>query len=370
MNGISTSRPSIVRGNVTNPTETTAASPVHRFSFSKGALRLLDLGHLSAVDLHRAYLGLAEAQGESDPPLLILASAEDHLSVGAAQGVGAELDREACVAAGIPVVQRPLGGGTVWVDRRHLNYFLVLPRQTGIRRPAEAMARFAPILCAWHRSFGLDVRLVGDQDFWLDRQKLGGTGAASIGCSLVLGGSLLLDGDWGGFVRCIAAPSADYRVALRRILEESLGSWARHLPRLPAREALGAALREALAAAGWDPQVEDAPRAREVQAMAQAELEAADWQQPGRRRVAHGIKIKNGSFLTERHWPDGSFLRVWTEAGRYRRVWCSAWSQDGARAMAGLERQAALQFLEHSLDREDARLWQARLEATAVWAED
>jgi len=332
-------------------------------------LRLLDLGHLSAEELHRAYLGLAEAQGEADPPLLVLASAEDHLSVGAAQVVGAELDRAACSAIGIPVVQRPLGGGTVWVDRRHLNYFLVLPRRAGIQRPTQVMAYFGPVLCAWHRHFGLDVRSVADRDFWLGHQKLGGTGAATIGRSLVLGGSLLLHGDWTTFVRCVAAPSADFRTELRHALEESLGSWAHHLVHIPSRAALREALLQILVAEGWRPYLEDGPSAAERLHMARAELESPDWEQPARRRVAHGIKIKNDSFLTERHWPDGSVLRVWTEDGRYRRIFCNVWPKACAAAMIGRRWEATGPLLERFLDRDSARLWQGRLDSTAVWTE-
>jgi len=369
MSGISISPLSIARGIVTAPTEAAAPPSPTSAASSAGALRLLDLGHLSAQALHRSYLGFAEAQGRDDPPALILASADDHLSVGAAQGVGAELDREACRAAGIPVVQRPLGGGTVWVDRRHLNYFLVMPHGTGLRRPTQVLELLGPVLCAWHRYFGLDVRLVGHQDFWLGQRKLGGTGAASIGGSLVLGGSLLLDGDWRAFVGCIAAPSTGFRRELERALEESLAVWTHLLPRLPTRAELRQALLHALAAAGWDPRVEAGPNAAERLAMASAELEAPDWQQPGRRRVAHGIKIKDRSFLTERHWSDGSFLRVWTEDGSYRRVSCSAWPEDCATALTGCGRDAALVALARCLDRDRAQLWRARLEATAVWTE-
>ncbi|MBU2825347.1 lipoate--protein ligase family protein, partial [Acidithiobacillus ferrooxidans] len=75
------------------------------------SIRLLHLGKLGPEALHRAYAGLAEAQGEPDMPILLLAQSDAHLSLGAAQGPGAELDRRACEQLDIPVLRRPLGGG-------------------------------------------------------------------------------------------------------------------------------------------------------------------------------------------------------------------------------------------------------------------
>ncbi|MHB8236346.1 MAG: lipoate--protein ligase family protein, partial [Acidithiobacillus ferrivorans] len=59
-------------------------------------IRLIHLGMLAPEALHRAYVGLAEAQGEQDVPILLLARSAAHLSLGAAQGPAAELDRSAC----------------------------------------------------------------------------------------------------------------------------------------------------------------------------------------------------------------------------------------------------------------------------------
>nr|MBU2813245.1 lipoate--protein ligase family protein [Acidithiobacillus ferruginosus] len=72
------------------------------------SIRLLHLGKLGPEALHRAYAGLAE---EQDMPILLLAQSDAHLSLGAAQGPGAELDRRACERLGIPVLRRALGGG-------------------------------------------------------------------------------------------------------------------------------------------------------------------------------------------------------------------------------------------------------------------
>ncbi|MCL4524962.1 MAG: hypothetical protein M1492_00410 [Gammaproteobacteria bacterium] len=95
------------------------------------SIRLLHLGKLDPEALHRAYAGLAEAQQAQDAPILLLAQSDAHLSLGAAQGPGAELDRLACERLGIPVLRRSLGGGRGVGGPRPVELFLYFPHGGG-----------------------------------------------------------------------------------------------------------------------------------------------------------------------------------------------------------------------------------------------
>ncbi len=333
--------------------------------------RRLDLGLLDPLGLHAGYAGMAEAQAAGAIPMVLLARSGGHLSLGAAQGAAAELDAAACRRHGVLVLRRSLGGGTVWVDARQLNYFFLFPAGSGPARPAAAFSLVAPLVEAVHHVFGLPVAGTGGQDFWCRGRKIGGTGAATLGHTLVLGGSFLLDFAETAFTRCVAAPSPGFREWLGEALAGSLTSWAGEGVGGVAASAVAEAFWAALAAQGWRLQP-SAPSAAEEAAMAEAreELGDLDWGEDARRRVPNGIKLKAGAFLTERHWDGGQWLRVWTDAGRFRRVAGSAFPAVLAEGLKGLApedgRFAAL--LDQTLGGE-APLWRERLLVTAVWAD-
>ena len=333
-------------------------------------IRLIHLGMLAPEALHRAYVGLAEAQDEQDAPILLLARSRAHLSLGAAQGPAAELDRVACERLGIPVVLRGLGGGLVWVDPGQLNYFFIFPAAAGIRRAPDLFVRIAPWVIAMHAHFGLTVEARNGHDFWCQGRKIGGTGAATIGHSLVLGGSFILEARWTSFVDCVAAPSEGFRAWLAEALQEGLCSWSQLLDRAVEPEAVLEACPALLAEAGWALALPTRPRAVESRAMAQADLEEVDWEQPVRRRVPAGIKLKADTFLTERRWSDGHWLRVWTENGAFRRVACSAWPTEQGERWAGLRPDSGrLHERLRDIARSEASLWGERLRETAVWTD-
>ncbi|WP_414039915.1 biotin/lipoate A/B protein ligase family protein [Acidithiobacillus sp. M4-SHS-6] len=331
-------------------------------------LRVISLGVLSPELLHKTYMGLAEAQGDDDPPVLLLAQSEAHLSLGAAQSAGAELDRAACAGLGVPVLQRALGGGLVWVDRGQLNYFFIFPKAQAIRRAPELFERIAPWIMALHARFGLQVEARDGHDFWCTGKKISGTGAATIGRSLVLGGSVMLQIDWQKFVDCVAAPSTGFRLWLAEALQDSLWTWSRLLRQVPSAEDIRGAFPGVLESCDVQVTCSSALRPTEQQAVCAAELEEPEWEVPAARRVPAGIKIKAKAFLTERHWPDGACLRIWTESGCFRKVAASAWSECQCRVFTGLsaDSQAFTSALQQ-LAGDAFDLWSARFAEIAIW---
>jgi lipoate-protein ligase A len=87
------------------------------------------LVHDGVADDQAANLALEEALARARPrsPLLRLWQNECCLVIGRAQRVSREVNLAACAAAGIPVLRRSSGGGTVYQDLGNLNITLAVP---------------------------------------------------------------------------------------------------------------------------------------------------------------------------------------------------------------------------------------------------
>lgn len=278
-------------------------------------LRLLQLGSVAPLDLHAAYVGLAESvtAGDRTGWLVLGRSAAGHVALGASQYADAELDLHACREADVPVIQRPLGGGTVWVDDAQLCVFFVLPGSTA--RDA-VFTRCLGVLAGAYERLGLRVEQIGGQDIWCAGAKLLGSGGATIGNAQVFGASFLERFDARAFARCVAAPSPGFRAWLGELLNGAMTDLARLGVR--ASEAQLVDALRASCAEHWRlvDAVPDEP------ALAAMQLAARELAEPletgGRRLVRGGIKLNRRTYLLE----DGAvpWIRVVWQAGRLERA--------------------------------------------------
>ncbi|QKT04561.1 lipoate--protein ligase family protein [Ectothiorhodospiraceae bacterium 2226] len=293
--------------------------------------RWLDLGELDAAALHGAYAGLAEAQAPDAPPLLVWARCrEPHLCLGASQGLSAEIDAQACRAEQVPVLRRPLGGGTVWVDHDQCCVFMIWPKHVAPARHGELFERaLAPMRAVFH-AYGLAAERVGVSDLWLGERKLLGSGAATLGGSMVFGSSFLLDFPVARFARLMRAPSETYRAWLAEELARGMTTWSAHAP-APAASDLAQCLRtEVERALGWT-SVSDQPTAAERIAMQEAAAEAVEDLEQGAALVENGIKINHHSYLIETRDAAGA-LRLVLRHGRIARLACEPRAAEVERA--------------------------------------
>lgn len=296
------------------------------------ALRLLNLGRVSPLQLHAAYTGLAEALGADDRSgwLLLARSDRGHIALGASQYADAELDLDACRTAGVPVIQRRLGGGTVWVDDSQLCVFFIVPAAAGGAREAF-FADCLGVLCGTFSRLGLEVERIGGQDIWCRGAKLLGSGGATIGAAQVFGASLLERFDARRFAGCVAAPSAEYRAWLGELLERGMTDLSR-LGVRAAESELVDALRTS-SESRW-PVIEGVLDEASRRAVAEAAEELSEpLEAGGKRLVSNGIKINRHTYLLE----DAS-------APWLRLVWC-----DGVLERAAAEDVEADRVLRHCL---------------------
>jgi lipoate-protein ligase A len=283
-------------------------------------LRLLNLGRVPPLQLHAAYTGLAEVMSADETVgwLLLARSASGHVALGASQYADAELDMSACRAAGVPVIQRRLGGGTVWVDDEQLCVFFIVPSATSGAREVF-FTDCLDALCGVFERLGLEVERVGEQDIWCDGAKLLGSGGATIGSAQVFGASVLERFDARRFAACVASPSTEFRVWLSELLERGMTDLSRlgvQVEEAGLVEALGASCAER-----W--QIEAGmldESARRAMASAAEELDEP-LETGGRRLVRNGIKINRHIYLLENAqtpwlrlvWRDGVLERAAAE---------------------------------------------------------
>ncbi|MEF8792795.1 lipoate--protein ligase family protein [Thiohalorhabdus sp.] len=287
--------------------------------------RWLDAGRLAPFDLHAFYHGIAYALNPGDDPVLIWGRADRaHISLGPHQDAATELALDGDGrAAGMEVVRRETGGGSVLVAPDQWVYAFVVPRRSCPGRPQDLYGQLLPAVETAYARFGLTVTRRGPNDLWCDDRKIAGTGMATMGEALVLVGSFLMGFDAERFAAAVDCPSPVFRRFLAAGLAEAVAPWTACAPP-PGRNLLRCALR--LGAArdlGWVV-TPDRPGERERAAIAEARADLLDpdwrWERQGRRAVAEGIKLKADSFLTERTVSGVGRVTVQTEAGRIRRL--------------------------------------------------
>lgn len=331
--------------------------------------RWIDLGDVEPRRLHASYAGLALAQGPEAAPIVVWGRADRaHICLGQSQYAEAELDLVACAAAGVPVLQRPLGGGTVLVDGDQYCFFLIVPRAWPQARPAQIFAYGLKPVVATYQALGLAAEIAGRSDIWHAGTKIAGSGAASLGQSLVLGGSFVLRFPHALFARLVRAPSPGFRDWLAQALPHGFKAWESWGP-APSADRLRAGFRAGIGSElGWTLS-DSAPDAAERAAIDEALVELDQLETVGERRlVRNGIKLNAGSYLTEDEG-DGGWLRVLTEDGRVARVAAGDVAINRAlQACVGLRPEAAVlaRALAGGLPPDPAGRWARRLAEAAV----
>lgn len=230
---------------------------------------------------------------ERSDPVLLWGRASAHVCLGQSQDAGRELSP----AVDLPVVRRPLGGGTVWIDENQLVYALIMPLRRAPSRPADWSAWALRPAVATFRHFGLEV-VQHHEDLWLGGRKIAGSGSATIGGSAVIASSFLLRFPRARFAACIAG-SPEFRGWLTEALASTLTDWSEHAP-LRAEVQLRAIFYGAVGQLlGWRLQPA-ALSAAESAAIDGMMSDVHDDDCTSRRMHPDGIKLNADSHLVER----------------------------------------------------------------------
>lgn len=260
-------------------------------------LKIYEADRQKPYRLHAIYTGIAASSRSDDTPwLIMMRSDRGHIALGASQYADAELDLAYCRARNIPVIQRPLGGGAVWVDQHQLCLFFVFPKGCGPLSHTALFDSCLGLLVEAYKQIGLNVERKGGQDLWCKGRKILGSGAATIGQSMVFGASILESFDVKNFVSCMNTPSSDFKTWLETSITENMADLC--FFGVNGTTNFVSALRT-VCQTRWE-SISALPSAQQMQAVVAAEHELREpLDTGGKRMVPGGIKVRHGTYLLE-----------------------------------------------------------------------
>jgi lipoate-protein ligase A len=189
-------------------------------------IRLLDLGPVSPLRSQALYHGLAEAMDDGSPDTIaVLRPSAPYFCVGYHQTAAGELDLAWCRRNGYPVIQRRIGGGTVFLDPSQLFYQCVFHRSRAPFDVAAIYRRFLTPAVRALQALGLPAALEAINEIEVGGRRIAGTGGGQIGNAVVVVGNFLFDFPAEVMARAWRVPSPEFR----RLAEDGL---RRHLATL------------------------------------------------------------------------------------------------------------------------------------------
>ncbi|MDH5397824.1 MAG: lipoate--protein ligase family protein [Cyclobacteriaceae bacterium] len=187
--------------------------------------RLVDAGEVNYLRSQGIYHGLGHAMSGNTPNTVVLCDPVGaYMCAGFFQDPRHELDLEYCKAAGLPVIRRETGGGTVYIDHNQL--FVQWIFQPGILPPRvdQRFQWFIKPLVETYKFFGIDAYYHPVNDVHVAGKKIVGTGAATIGNADVVTGNFIFDFDFDKMTRALNVPDEYFRQWIKEGLDGFLTS--------------------------------------------------------------------------------------------------------------------------------------------------
>lgn len=213
-------------------------------------VRVLDLGMVSPLRSQTVYHAAGYAMHEGTPNTVILVStSHPYVSIGYHQDVEQEIDQECCHSLGLPIIRREVGGGAVYLDSGQIFVQWVFHPGDLPRSLEERLALYVRPIVETYHALGVPAYLRPVNDIHVDGKKIGGTGAAQMGLSEVIIGSLMLTFDKATMARVLKVSSEKMRDKVFESLEHYMTTLAEQLGQVPNREAVQQRYLEQCAAA-------------------------------------------------------------------------------------------------------------------------
>ncbi len=289
-------------------------------------MRHIDLGTVTPHRSMAVFHAIANAAGVDDEITLVTVRPDKaFVSVGYHQLASREVRVNYCRELGIPISRRMTGGGTVLLDSDQIFWHLILPgAHVAIRDLYQALM---PAPVNTYRKMGIEAEMRPLNDIVARAKKIGGTGAATIGSSLVFVGSLMFDFDRSLMAQVLNVPSEKFRDKTIQSLKDYMTTIKDELgDRSPSKEVAVSMLAEEFAELlgssvhpGCMTEAEESECARYESFLFEPSFvfQHEGWFEP-RLTIHYGVYLYEGLHKT----PDGLVRVIWLEKDhRFERVW-------------------------------------------------
>ncbi len=279
-------------------------------------IRLLDFGHVGSLRSLAIFHGVAYAMtAESGDTITLTRPLDPFVSIGHHQDARAEVDLEYCAQAGIPVYRREVGGGAVYLDDGQTFWHPIVHESRVPATLAEVYTKFlaGPVLAL--NRIGIPAVHRPVNDIQVEGRKVGGTGAATIGESMVVAGSLMFDFNYELMSRVLRVPSEKFRDKVYTTMKEYLTTIQRELgDDMPPRAEVEKILVESFSETLDEEIVPDEPRPDELEAIEAMEkrISSKEWLLlDGLPPSGNSVKIAEGVNVVEgMHKAPGGLIRA------------------------------------------------------------
>ncbi len=185
---------------------------------SAGLLRVIDFGQVTPLRSQTLWHTVSYGVSGGQPATLSFARpSAPYVCVGYHRDL-AEVDRDYCLAEGLPVYRRMVGGGPVYLDDGQLFFQICLPAATvPVARLDALRLLLAPAVTAF-RSVGVPARLDEDGEICAGDRKICGHGAGQIEDAVVLCGNLIERFDHERATRVLAVADPAQRAETLRLM--------------------------------------------------------------------------------------------------------------------------------------------------------
>jgi lipoate-protein ligase A len=279
-------------------------------------IRLIDFGQVESLRSLAIFHGVGYALREDTPDTITITRPLDpFVSIGHHQDARSEVDLEFCEQAGVPVYRREIGGGAVYLDEGQTFWHTIFHQSRVPTTLADVYTKFlaGPVLALNRMGIPAVHRPVND--IQVDGRKIGGTGAATVGESMIVAGSLMFDFNYELMVRVLRVPSEKFRDKMYSTMREYLTTINRQLGETaPTREEGVRILIECFNETLGDDLVFDEPRADELAAISEQEerIASAEWLHlDGLPASGYKVRIAEGVSVVEGvHKAPGGLIRA------------------------------------------------------------
>lgn len=193
-------------------------------------VRLLDFGQVESLRSLAIFHGVGYALREDTPDTITITRPLDpFVSIGHHQDAGAEVDLDFCQQAGVPVYRREIGGGAVYLDEGQTFWHTIFHQSRVPSNLTDVYTKFlaGPVLAL--NRIGIPAVHRPVNDIQVGGRKIGGTGAATVGESMIVAGSLMFDFNYELMVKVLRVPSEKFRDKMYSTMREYLTTINRQL---------------------------------------------------------------------------------------------------------------------------------------------